>query len=183
MVTTTFVCHKKKPDFLYRYASFEPSIDWTKRIFTNCEVYFVSPNEFNDPFDSVVRIIVEGSRAARKLFFRNLAKEHNPSLSSSKMTERVKYIMKNKETFAETIDLEFQSHRKKMGVFCLSEKRDNLLMWSHYSYHHQGFCLEFSITNEFFRDVLPVTNGTSLRRISWRNKNIERQASKPTRLL
>ncbi len=31
-----------------------------------------------------------------------------------------------------------------MGVFCLTEKSDNLLMWSHYADRHRGFCIEFN---------------------------------------
>lgn len=38
----------------------------------------------------------------------------------------------------------------KMGVFCMSEIKDNILMWSHYSGGHTGFCLEFSANNSFF---------------------------------
>lgn len=38
----------------------------------------------------------------------------------------------------------------KIGVFCMSEKNDHILMWSHYSASHTGFCLEFNATTEFF---------------------------------
>ena len=31
------------------------------------------------------------------------------------------------------------------GVYCLCEKPDNLLMWSHYASAHQGICLQFDI--------------------------------------
>jgi hypothetical protein len=29
------------------------------------------------------------------------------------------------------------------GIACFSEKVDSVLMWSHYSDHHRGYCLEF----------------------------------------
>jgi hypothetical protein len=32
---------------------------------------------------------------------------------------------------------------KRMGVLSLSEINDNILMWSHYSESHTGFCIEF----------------------------------------
>jgi len=32
---------------------------------------------------------------------------------------------------------------KKLGVFCLTETKDNILMWSHYADGHRGFCIEF----------------------------------------
>jgi DNA-directed RNA polymerase subunit RPC12/RpoP len=31
----------------------------------------------------------------------------------------------------------------KLGVFCLTEANDNILMWSHYADGHRGFCIEF----------------------------------------
>jgi hypothetical protein len=38
----------------------------------------------------------------------------------------------------------------KLGVFCLTETNDNILMWSHYADGHRGFCIEFerSETND-----------------------------------
>lgn len=34
------------------------------------------------------------------------------------------------------------------GVFCLSEINDNILMWSHYTEGHKGFCIEFIRAND-----------------------------------
>jgi len=30
-----------------------------------------------------------------------------------------------------------------MGVYSLSEKNNDILMWSHYADHHKGFCIEY----------------------------------------
>jgi len=40
---------------------------------------------------------------------------------------------------------------KQIGVLCLTEKPDNLLMWAHYSQNHTGFVLEFDETHDFFQ--------------------------------
>ena len=39
---------------------------------------------------------------------------------------------------------------KEIGILCLSEKMDNLLMWAHYSSNHTGFVIEFNETHSFF---------------------------------
>lgn len=39
---------------------------------------------------------------------------------------------------------------KRLGVLCLTEKPDNLLMWAHYAQNHQGFVIEFDDTHSFF---------------------------------
>lgn len=36
------------------------------------------------------------------------------------------------------------------GILCLSEKADNILMWSHYSANNTGFVIEFDENNSFF---------------------------------
>jgi len=47
------------------------------------------------------------------------------------------------------------TERDRIGVFCLTELRDQILMWAHYADGHQGICLEFQATTrpqiEFLR--------------------------------
>lgn len=37
---------------------------------------------------------------------------------------------------------------KELGVICLSEIDNNILMWSHYAEGHAGFCIEFERTDD-----------------------------------
>ncbi len=37
---------------------------------------------------------------------------------------------------------------KKFGVYCLSEKKDDILMWSHYSNGHKRLCIEYDASHE-----------------------------------
>lgn len=39
---------------------------------------------------------------------------------------------------------------RTVGIFCLTEKPDNLLMWAHYSNGHRGFVIEFDIKHNYF---------------------------------
>lgn len=36
-----------------------------------------------------------------------------------------------------------KDHREEIGVVCFSEEITSVLMWSHYSDYHKGFCLEY----------------------------------------
>jgi hypothetical protein len=49
---------------------------------------------------------------------------------------------------------------EEVGVVCLTETRDNLLMWSHYADNHKGLVLRFrfnSMTNEgIFNSLFPI---------------------------
>jgi hypothetical protein len=80
---------------LYKYHSLnENSIS----CLVNSYVWFSSPSDFNDPFDTK---IVDNSLLQ---------------------------------------DLSFTKEK----IFCLSAINNNLLMWSHYSDCHKGFCIEYS---------------------------------------
>ena len=44
-----------------------------------------------------------------------------------------------------------------LGIFCLSERSDDILMWSHYSNGHRGVCLQFNLLNsELIEYCIPI---------------------------
>ena len=47
---------------------------------------------------------------------------------------------------------EFENLRTKMGIACLSEAYDSLLMWAHYANNHCGMCVEYELL-EFNRQL------------------------------
>jgi hypothetical protein len=51
---------------------------------------------------------------------------------------------------------------QKIGLYCLSEHNDSILMWSHYAADHSGYCLEFEATGHtpFFGAAQQVKYGT-----------------------
>jgi hypothetical protein len=59
-----------------------------------------------------------------------------------------------RESIRDYFDAEFE----KIGLYCLSKKPDNILMWSHYANYHYGYCLQFEGTNytPFFGEAQPV---------------------------
>jgi DUF2971 family protein len=53
---------------------------------------------------------------------------------------------------------DLQKGVNRLGVFCLAGTPENILMWSHYSNGHTGFCLEFRHEDEpFLGRALPLT--------------------------
>ncbi len=57
---------------------------------------------------------------------------------------------------------EHREYERRLGVFCGSTKNDDILMWSHYSNSHTGFCvgLDFKRLDKFISDKFP--NGKSM---------------------
>jgi hypothetical protein len=68
---------------------------------------------------------------------------------------------KFKEEASRGIRAAFEDRRKiqfeQRGVCCFSEKRDDLLMWSHYADGHRGFCLELDGSLDPFSQARKVT--------------------------
>jgi hypothetical protein len=51
---------------------------------------------------------------------------------------------------SETVHMLTQMVNKEIGILCLTEKMDNLLMWAHYSSNHTGFVIQFDEKHPFF---------------------------------
>lgn len=49
---------------------------------------------------------------------------------------------------------------EKLGILCLCERNDDILMWSHYADKHRGACLMFDTSSDFFAEMFPVSYQT-----------------------
>ncbi len=137
------------PKTIYKYR------DWNnkfhKRILTEKEFFLASPLSFNDPFDC---------RISENYHF--LKDSYNQELYIERMVndygERIKElgydIELTKENFREKIkdidklqkgvqDYDAVQLANNFGVMSLSCRWDSIVMWSHYSNLHQGFCIGF----------------------------------------
>jgi hypothetical protein len=67
--------------------------------------------------------------------------------------------------------------REKIGMYCMSEKPDNILMWSHYAKDHCGYCLKFDANDEtpFFGAAQQVNYQTAYPNIDFFNTPREEQ--------
>jgi len=152
---------------LYKYAAFG---ERTQSIFESNELYFSSPGDFNDPFDSIVRFVYEGSKQQRKRLLREWSPRHAPDKSRKELLGLEKRILRqNLDIDAQTLQTfhgTFERNRRRIGILCMAEERDNILMWSHYAHNHQGFCLEFRTENPFFARAQKVEYNRLLPRIN-----------------
>lgn len=142
----------KEITFLYKYRALnEQNHRYMERIFTHNELYFPSPREFNDPFDSKIQLYFDGTEEEWSRYLTGLYKKFQPELNRIQRHAEVKKVLKEKR-YKRIPDSLSDSYIDEMGVFCMSERRDHILMWSHYAEKHTGFCLEFlaTLTTPFF---------------------------------
>ena len=140
------------PKFLYRYF---PKDNYTKSIFNRNELFFRNPNEFNDPFDCKPLLTSERDWNQEEYirFVINLANDslgrylNNGEKQSYENGARDKFINSDRNQLCREFNKIIKEHLAKsineFRILCLSEKYNDILMWSHYADKHRGFVLQF----------------------------------------
>lgn len=146
------------PKFLYKYQPFKD-----KRVenVKQHKIWFSNPIRLNDPFDCNIRLGIEMSDqeiADLVPFFRKKL-SHLSDFDARYLAHGIPNA-KFKDAITNGAVQAFDEQRNKMlyerGVACFSEKKDDLLMWSHYADGHRGFCLEFDTAFDPFHKALQV---------------------------
>lgn len=104
-----------------------------KRFIDDGTISASAPTSFNDPSECKVSIIAGDSPAERDKFYRNLGS----SLTKDEWENASPQAVKN------TAVILRNEVMKMFGVVCLTPIPDSILMWSHYSASHKGFCIGF----------------------------------------
>jgi hypothetical protein len=153
-------------DTLDRSTPSGATINYTEEIFKNHELFFSSPDGFNDPFDCGFCIPLYGDYAERVIAAQafDSARRERPGWSIEKADEEAQKaaskIMKNHRHEASR-QLERSLSRDsndKAGILCLTEGCTDILLWSHYADRHKGVCLEFrtDVKDSIFARAHPV---------------------------
>jgi hypothetical protein len=158
------------PRTLYKYRAIDPA-GHTERIFAASEAYFAGPFSFNDPFESRFTLSMAATAKERVAKFMRILPVQEPMLAASAREQRARalarIVLPDPQASATGLS---QVLAAKTGLFSLSAKRDDILMWSHYADNHRGICLEFAVrhTDPFLgQRVLPVSYSRALPVVRW----------------
>lgn len=150
----------------YKYQSLEVKTDeaGNKRVYAlenlaNNQLYFSNPTKFNDPFDSRIYWCFQGTEEQYIDFYnrqygldREVAKSLIEYLCENEYFEKngdlIYFDVENVKyrKLLEQKGFKFHGHFNREDlplVCCFSETDKSILMWSHYTGHHQGICLRF----------------------------------------
>jgi len=126
-----------------------------ERLLVNHEIYFPSPKKFNDPFDGKVPPLTSQPPTV----LAKLAERHLPRIGVSRPGRRrvAKEWAQSKEGVLQLQEF-LQKEVYKTAILSLSEKPDEILMWSHYAAGHTGVCIQFKATHDigYFGAARPV---------------------------
>lgn len=137
------------PDILYKYRSLSgQGRDYVRQTIVENKVYFSSPSKFNDPFDCRVHMTFGGSDQDWKDYLVELFEKNRPGLNYQQRQAEAHRIVKieqrhrNPQVLRNMIG-DLQQDVYNIGVFSLSARCDDILMWSYYAENHTGLCLGF----------------------------------------
>ncbi len=128
-------------------------------IFEKRRIYLPDPTLFNDPFECRPKLTYHESRFKREKHLKEITKEQFPGADKRTIKKLIrKKAKKQLLTDIEHLKKVYDAFMKTIGVLCLSEKNDDILMWSHYSDGHRGICLQFDSSKEgtLFWEALKV---------------------------
>lgn len=162
------------PEVLYKYRdlSSEQRLDRVRQTIVEHKVWFCSPVDFNDPFDCKVHIHFTGPTRTWERHLLEWQKKYRPELSPEQGQAEVARILNEKRhedpmVLAGALE-EAQQAFNNWGIFCLSARNDDLLMWSYYANGHRGVCLGFAHRPARpFGPALPVVYSSELPQVNY----------------
>lgn len=126
---------------IYKYSRFDDK-EYYKDLLNNV-LYFPDITQLNDPFDSQtpIRYDLCSDDELNKIIVRSI-----PHYNPGNYNDQLKRIFAKNDFH---IDPQKMYDRltyfitRRVGIFSMAERKDNLLLWAHYTQNHTGFCLEF----------------------------------------
>ncbi len=157
---------EKPPKSLFKFMS-----KWGPHVLRTRTIKFSRPSELNDPFEVRPHLRTLGEKADwSSVFDAQKENEIRDALTGLPPTARdlisplaihsavyqqrgalMDWMGSAVKTLTPMIANEIYRHADaELGILCLTESFDNLLMWAHYADSHRGIVLEFSAQHPFF---------------------------------
>lgn len=145
---------EKYPKVIYKYR------DWDnchhRKLLSHNELYIPSVSQINDPYDCLINFdyskLENGKLSSKEAV--SLFKELESELKKLGYDCDSLLNIRNKDDFEKIINIKKEFDRKliekrkeHLGVISFSRRWDSILMWSHYSKCHTGFCVGFNTEN------------------------------------
>jgi len=160
------VSYDKLPEILFKYRSWSEPYDsgrFQRKLLTHNQIYLSSANQFNDPFDFSLPINFDIKEYTRE----NIVKKTFLAMKREFPDQPNEVILKeakgrydsgifNDNYWKQIAEIEKQE-AYKIGIFCLSKKKNDLLMWAHYADWHKGYCVgiqKSELSKHFINDAL-----------------------------
>lgn len=134
---------------LYHYQP--ANIDWLRRTISENTVHCPSSQDFNDPWDCRPSFNLDCTAARERLiaYVDKAYRKWFPGKSEDEYRQRICQF-RNDPNLQRAVTEISGAIGEQYRVYCLSTRRDSILMWGLYADKHCGVCLGFSTDNEEF---------------------------------
>lgn len=134
---------------LYKYGCMT---EYSEQLFSGSTIWQASAASLNDPFECTPSFVFthEPDKIMAQLI--RTLRRNNPSLTHDSAVAEATAIYRQGRhrdpAMWEALRADLiHVYRHKVGLYCLTERNDSILMWSHYAADHTGYCLEFEATD------------------------------------
>jgi len=136
------------PKHIYKYVTLNQRF---YEMIIRKELWFASPESFNDPFDC--NLPWQYHFEDQEMF--EFIEKHGIEIQEAGNLEEIKA---EAERLSIRYNNEFVRIMKGVGVCCFSAKKDDLIMWAHYADSHKGvqICFEVKLLAENFNIIKNV---------------------------
>jgi hypothetical protein len=134
-----------------------------KDILINRRIRASNPKKFNDPWDCkpcIDPVLLEDHQTRRAMAESLIATQKGGpkgDITDYRLLTDPEFLKKNVSRFNDFMEGFIPS---RWGMICLSTAACSTLMWSHYSDHHRGLCLEFTVKDTVFRGAVKISYRT-----------------------
>jgi len=153
------------PTYFYRYRSLSgEQSKWVEQSVLFDKHFFASPNSFNDPFDCKPYFSITAQRQPLIKYYEGVIQRVNPSMGREERRAEARRRVSNSESDPRNpenmtgfLHLYHEAVTNRVGILCVSEVCDEILMWAHYADAHRGVCLQFNAQDPFLSNAQPIS--------------------------
>ncbi|MBQ5967983.1 MAG: DUF2971 domain-containing protein [Clostridiales bacterium] len=159
------------PRFLYKYYNDAPEKLETVKA---GKMWYSAPTKFNDVFDCDLTLDDKGIFNSAI----NMIPNMRGVIPGSQMWYQIKKLT---DKGIRDMNCKITELREAIGISCLSESFDSLLMWAHYANNHHGMCVEYellSINKQLGFSPVPVVYSQNRIRIDSISPDSEQKDAK-----
>jgi hypothetical protein len=158
------------PRFIYKFRAALPDSNRSMQdILWHSKLWLSSPADFNDPFDTAAKLIVDSTPAERRKRFDEMLERQGVTWTK-RQKEVPRLVTKPLADLEKLAQEKSQENAERTGICSFAGDPLNILMWSHYASQHRGVCLQFDVARDSvgsFMIALPVSYSEDYPVINW----------------
>jgi DUF2971 family protein len=130
---------------------------WIEDLLLHHRVYFRQRDQLNDPSELRPQFIVMGKDEQLRDYIRKIRQADPRRLSPARRLLEEKRLLHRIRSSPQMPEEQLHDLLGQIGVFCLSDSYEHLLMWAHYANGHRGMAIEFDSNEGLFSVAQRVT--------------------------